>query len=1361
MSTAEKRWKMNRLGFVNFWLYDNETFDLADGKLLLRGQNGSGKSITTQSFIPFILDGDRTPSRLDPFGSNDRKMEYYFLGDNEKEDVTGYLFLEFRKEASDEYRTIGIGQRAQRGKPGLAFWGFILKDGRRIGKDANLFRETGGIRIPLNKRECRDLLEENSGNLFLESQSDYKKAVNQNLFGFPTLDQYDQFVRLLIKVRAPKLSKEFKPSRIYDILNDSLQPLSDEDLFPMVDAMEKMDEIEDRLEQLKTTRRELQFIIEEYSRYNEYIAGKKAAAWLDADTDWKRVLKESESLSKELLDNRQKQEQAEAEYIQLQEQIRLAKDRISAYQSSGIEDQIRKREELSEERNRKQEEQTASEQKIFNLREDIVIQTRTLHTAEEDLKLYQNRVSDLLIRLDELNTEVSCRNHDRLKQAAMDDTLRDCYSVIHRELEQLRQTVSDLLQRLNALDLDRRNYSDQQQELEHLQHTLKQAELDLQKCQEAEEEAREKLIESWYQMRTASLEFYFTEQERNEITELLSQYSGSVDYPALLDWQNRISNRTEQKLRTLLIQETAVQKDLNLQAEELRRELEDLKQKTEEVPMRSTAIQSSRSLLREHGIQAVPLYEAIEFRPNLSNEQEVLLEEQLRLSGLLDALLIADADHETAEKLLKDQTDCLIRLSPAVSKAADFFIPAGTELSDELRSAAAQFLSSISDSGDGDVVLRSDGYFRNGLLEGYVHETEYPEVRFIGAAARRENHRRKIEAKEAELNTLEAERSQSAELVKLLQDHITLLSEEVRRLPSIESLNQAISDVHETDRSVSILSQNIQEKTAVLNHLYQELLRKEQEMRSEMNTLPYPQTAEGYQNALDEINDYCLEADQLYHTVLEVRQRREHTAHLKIRMDDYENQLEDCELRKRSTMQELTRINGQLEAIDQILNAPEHKQMAEEIAQVRRTLTDSEKRSEQANNAVVELKTTISFQETALEEKQSQTAVLSDTASLLRSYFLEEVQLGLLPVNEGLDPNETADLITIAETFRNGIREADRNAELTAIVNRLFKTYQSHIGGISSTSVSIEECFEAGERNALRSRFRITAVVNSQKVSVQEFRSLVEKSISETELLIQEKDRDLFENILSDTLSRKLTGRIDDSRSWISDMSSLMKQMDSSMGLSFSLRWSPRAAESSDQLSANELEQILGRDKELLSEEDIRRVAEHFRSQIRILKQQATENQLPINYQQMVRDALDYRKWFEFRMYFTRTNENTKELTDRAFNTFSGGEKAMAMYIPLFAAVNAQYLKSRREDHPRIVALDEAFAGVDDKNISSMFRLVEDLDFDYIMNSQSLWGCYESVHSLRIAELLRPENAKFITVIFYYWNGKERMLDVS
>ena len=43
------RWKMNRIGFVNFWLYDEEDFEFEDGKLLLRGQNGSATGLRAAS----------------------------------------------------------------------------------------------------------------------------------------------------------------------------------------------------------------------------------------------------------------------------------------------------------------------------------------------------------------------------------------------------------------------------------------------------------------------------------------------------------------------------------------------------------------------------------------------------------------------------------------------------------------------------------------------------------------------------------------------------------------------------------------------------------------------------------------------------------------------------------------------------------------------------------------------------------------------------------------------------------------------------------------------------------------------------------------------------------------------------------------------------------------------------------------------------------------------------------------------------------------------------------------------------------------------------------------------------------------
>lgn len=75
------RWVMNRVGLLNFWYYTKETFELAEGRMLLRGTNGSGKSLTMQSLFPVLFDGDTSAYRLDSFGSRDRKMEDYLLGE--------------------------------------------------------------------------------------------------------------------------------------------------------------------------------------------------------------------------------------------------------------------------------------------------------------------------------------------------------------------------------------------------------------------------------------------------------------------------------------------------------------------------------------------------------------------------------------------------------------------------------------------------------------------------------------------------------------------------------------------------------------------------------------------------------------------------------------------------------------------------------------------------------------------------------------------------------------------------------------------------------------------------------------------------------------------------------------------------------------------------------------------------------------------------------------------------------------------------------------------------------------------------------------------------------------------------------
>ena len=377
----KERFQMNRIGFVNFWLYDEEYFEFVDGKLLLRGQNASGKSITTQSIIPFILDGDRTPSRLDPFGSSDRRMEYYFLGDEGKEESTGYLFLEFK--IGEEYCTIGIGQRAKKGKP-MEFWGFVISNGRRIGYDLKLYKELGSTKIPLDKREMKAELGED--NFFTTNQSEYKKAVNKHIFGFRKEEQYEQFIKLLVKVRAPKLSKEFKPTRVYEILNDSLQTLTDEDLRAMVDAMEKMDEIQDSLEILKRAFDDVKIIRNEYNRYNQYMLAKKAQAYIEIK---QRIETEQSRLNMQE-QNRIKIEEEQKinteRLFDLEEQKKLKNVEKAGLLDTNLEEidsKLKKAKEYNEEAAGKV---VYWEQKIEGLREMLLLGERQIKNIKSDIE---------------------------------------------------------------------------------------------------------------------------------------------------------------------------------------------------------------------------------------------------------------------------------------------------------------------------------------------------------------------------------------------------------------------------------------------------------------------------------------------------------------------------------------------------------------------------------------------------------------------------------------------------------------------------------------------------------------------------------------------------------------------------------------------------------------------------------------------------------------------------------------------------------------------------------------------------------------------------------------------------------------
>ena len=172
------KWQIHRVGLLDFWYYDEEEFYFLDGRMLLRGANGSGKSVTMQSFIPLLLDGNMRPERLDPFGSRARKMENYLLEENdEREERTGYLYMEMKRTESDEFLTLGIGMRARKNKK-MESWYFCLTDGRRVGKDFYLYKE-GQSKIACTKLELRNRI--GDGGRVMETQGEYAQCVNRLL----------------------------------------------------------------------------------------------------------------------------------------------------------------------------------------------------------------------------------------------------------------------------------------------------------------------------------------------------------------------------------------------------------------------------------------------------------------------------------------------------------------------------------------------------------------------------------------------------------------------------------------------------------------------------------------------------------------------------------------------------------------------------------------------------------------------------------------------------------------------------------------------------------------------------------------------------------------------------------------------------------------------------------------------------------------------------------------------------------------------------------------------------------------------------------------------------------------------------
>jgi ABC-type uncharacterized transport system ATPase subunit len=100
MARDPHRLRLARAGVLNVWQYDEQVFAFADGRLLLRGTNGAGKSKTLEMLLPFVLDGDK--ARMTATGRQGSSLLWLMTdGATVTGNRTGYLWLELARTDPD------------------------------------------------------------------------------------------------------------------------------------------------------------------------------------------------------------------------------------------------------------------------------------------------------------------------------------------------------------------------------------------------------------------------------------------------------------------------------------------------------------------------------------------------------------------------------------------------------------------------------------------------------------------------------------------------------------------------------------------------------------------------------------------------------------------------------------------------------------------------------------------------------------------------------------------------------------------------------------------------------------------------------------------------------------------------------------------------------------------------------------------------------------------------------------------------------------------------------------------------------------------------------------------------------------
>ena len=1351
---SSERWKPLRAGLVDMFYYDHEEFWFHDGRLLLRGNNGTGKSKVLALTLPFLLDGDLAAHRVEPDGDRQKRMEWNLLlgGKHPSSERLGYTWLEFGRRGADdteEFWTIGCGLKAVAGRGIARHWFFVTS--QRPGAELQLLPDS---RVPLTREKLREEIGQHG--FVYDRAADYRRAVDEHLFGLGP-HRYDALVNLLVQLRQPQLSKKPDEKLLSRALTEALPPLSPGLVTTVAEAFRGLDEEREALGSLSEAQDAATAFLGHYRRYAKVAAKRKAAGPRQTTAKYENLSKDFTAAEEAFAAAQQQLDEARRELTELDERRAELEARRDALQADPAMRDAERLDQLGQDADRKEKaagvQEADRDRHAGQVRRYADRATQTAHRAGAG----RDKLAQALREAEATAADASCTRQHQIAVTALDGEDRmvaaylaapespaaDILAQVRRDAQAIADQQARAVAQLDRLLADvarTRGHLQAAQEAEGRLSADVQAAADRVTAADLTVEERMRLILAGYRLYLSGL-VELRIADPDELVAALESWGlageGANPAVAIVDDAVRV---TGAELGQLAGQLGSQRTRHVTRAGELAEQIGRLRAGGHDAP----PAPHTRAANVRDGRPGAPLWKVTDFATGLADAERAGLEAALEAAGILDAWVTPDGN------LVDGDVTVVSGLTPvAGASCAGLLVPAIDRADPQAAAldevSVTSVLSAIGrepgTAGRDAAWVTTDGRWSNGVLSGAWHKDQ---AGHIGEGAREAARRTRIEQLERELDAERAEIERLDTDVADIAARQDRLADEHRSVPPDDGVREAHTKAAERRDQLAQARTDHAEAVAKLQQRHGELAAAQVRAAEFAADVGLPADTEELAAVRDGLSAYRVALAALWPAA--------EAAHAAIRAAaDAQTELADsrqllfeaseraAEARETAdaaatTYQELLATVGT--AVGEL------QQRLADVTGALGRLRASERDARLREQAALEARGQADGKRGELRTQVEEASRLRDDAVREFQAFaatgLLRVAVTSLEIPGTGQPWAATPTVVLARAVNAELDSVDDgDGSWDRIQKRVTEEHKLLADAMASHGHSAGLTLSEGV-------IVIDVVFQGRRHDLPGLAEALAAEVAQRTTLLSAREREILENHLLNEVAGTLHELISAAEAEVRQMNDELESRPTSTGMKLRLIWQQarNAPEGLDRVRLK-LRQTI----DAWSASD-RALVGVFLQQ-RIAAEHADNP--AAGWAEALTSALDYRGWHEFAIQ-RYADGQWRPATGPA----SGGERALVASVPLFAAASSHYKSAGNPHAPRLIALDEAFAGVDDDSRAKCLGLLATFDMDVVMTSEREWGCYPQVPGLGICQLARQDGVDAVLVTPWRWDGRER-----